>query len=260
MKVRNLIGAMAVAGLAFAPPAALAQTASTAGAAKVDDGALKTRIESRLKSSATLKDTDIDVAVDNGVVTLTGTVHSEAQNLRAASLAKVTGVTNVENKLKVDSATARAMDKAGDKTDKAMDKAGDKTDKAMNKAGDKTESAMHKAGEKTGNAAEKVGEKTADAARATGTAGKKAGVKTRDAGEGDGANITDAWITTKVKTDFVNEDLLKGSAINADTNNHIVTLKGTVASAAGRDRAVEIAKNTKGVSRVIDQLTIAPAK
>jgi osmotically-inducible protein OsmY len=245
MKVRNLIGAMAVAGLAFAPPAALAQTASTAGTAKVDDGALKTRIESRLKSSATLKDTDIDVAVDHGVVTLTGTVHSEAQNLRAASLAKVTGVTNVENKLKVDSASARAIDKAGDKADKAMDKAADKS----NKAGDKTESAMHKAGDKTEKAAEKVG-----------TAGKKAGVKTKDAAEDVGANITDGWITTKVKADFVNEDLLKGSDINADTNNHIVTLKGTVASEAGRARAVQIAKTTKGVSRVIDQLTIAPAK
>jgi hyperosmotically inducible protein len=234
MKVRNLIGAMAVAGLAFAPPAALAQTASTAGTAKVDDGTLKTRIESRLKSSATLKGTDIDVAVDHGVVTLTGTVHSEAQNLRAASLAKVTGVTNVENKLKVDSATTRAMDKAGDKTAKA---------------GDKSESAMHKAGDKT-----------ADAARATGTAGKKAGEKTKDAAKDVGANITDGWITTKVKTDFVNEDALKGSDINVDTNNHIVTLKGTVASEAGRDRAVQIAKTTKGVSRVVDQLTIAPAK
>jgi hyperosmotically inducible protein len=245
MKVRNLIGAMAVAGLAFAPSAAFAQAASTAGTAKVDDGALKTRIESRLKSSATLKDTDIDVAVDHGVVTLTGTVHSEAQNLRAASLAKVTGVTNVENKLKVDSASARAIDKAGDKTDKA---------------GDRTESTMHKAGDKTEKAAEKVGEKTADAARATGTAGKKAGEKTMDAAKDVGANINDGWITTKVKTDFVNEDLLKGSAINVDSNNHIVTLKGTVASEAGRDRAVQIAKTTKGVSRVIDQLTIAPAK
>lgn len=256
MKLRNLIGAMAVAGLAFAPPAAVAQTASPAGAAKVDDGAIKTRIESRLKSSATLKGADIDVAVDHGVVTLTGTVHSEAQNLRAASLAKVTGVTNVENKLKVDSATARAIDKAEDKTDKAMDKAADKTDRAMDKAADKSD----KAADKSESAMHKAGDKTADAARATGSAGKKAAVKTKDAAEDVGGNVTDGWITTKLKADFVNEDLLKGSSINADTNNHIVTLKGTVASEAGRDRAVQIAKTTKGVSRVVDQLTIAPAK
>jgi hyperosmotically inducible protein len=243
---------MAVAGLAFAPPAALAQTASPAGSAKVDDGALKARIESRLKSSATLKGTDIDVAVNQGVVTLTGTVHSEAQNLRAASLAKVTGVTNVENKLKVDSASRRAIDKAEDKTDKTMDKAADKSDKA----GEKTESTMRKAADKT----EKAGEKTADAARSTGSAAKKTGEKGKDGVIDVDANINDAWITTKVKTDFINEDLLKGSNINVDTNNHIVTLKGTVASEAGRARALQIAKTTKGVSRVVDQLTIAPAK
>ena len=74
------------------------------------------------------------------------------------------------------------------------------------------------------------------------------------------ANINDAWITTKVKTNFVNEDVLKGSDINVDSNNHVVTLKGTVPSAAGRARAVALAKSTKGVKRVVDALTIAPAK
>lgn len=217
MKVRNFIGAMALAGVALAPSAALAQAATTASTApKVDDGALKSRIESRLKSSASLKESDINVAVDNGVVTLTGTVHSEAQSLRARSLAKVAGVTNVENKLTVDSKTTRAMDKAGDKTDKAMDKAGRKADSV---------------GDKTKNAAGDVGEA-----------------------------VTDAWITTKIKADFVNEDPLKGSDINVDTNNHVVTLKGTVATAAGRARAVAVARGTKGVNRVVDALTIAPAK
>src|SRR5437762_3249610 len=72
--------------------------------------------------------------------------------------------------------------------------------------------------------------------------------------------ITDAWITTKIKTDFVNEDALKGSDINVDTNKHVVTLKGTVTSLAGKTRAQEIAKTTKGVNRVINELTIAPKK
>ena len=256
MKVRNFIGAAAVAGLAFTAPAALAQTASPAEATKVDDGALKTRIEARLKTNSSLKDTKIDVAVDHGVATLTGKVHSDAQSGRAASLAKVEGVANVENKLTIDSATASAIDKAGDKTDKAMDKAADKSEKAA----DKTGNAAQKAGAKTEKGLEKTGDKVGDAADATGTAGKKAASKTKDGVEDVGANITDGWITTKLKTDFVNEDLLKGSTINADTNNHIVTLKGTVASEAGRDRAVQIAKTTKGVSRVVDQLTIAPGK
>ena len=83
MKVRKFIGVMAVAGLGVAPQAALAQSSSTAGStaagsttAKADDSTLKSRIETRLKNDAALKADDIDVDVDNGVVTLTGTVHS----------------------------------------------------------------------------------------------------------------------------------------------------------------------------------------
>jgi osmotically-inducible protein OsmY len=70
--------------------------------------------------------------------------------------------------------------------------------------------------------------------------------------------ITDVWITTKLKADFVGEEALKGSNINVDTNNYTVTLKGTVTSAAGKTRAAEIAKTTKGVRSVVNLLTIAP--
>lgn len=71
-----------------------------------------------------------------------------------------------------------------------------------------------------------------------------------------GEVITDAWITTKVKWFFVGEDLLKGSDINVDTDNHVVTLKGSVTSGAGRERAVALATRTGGVQRVVNQLTI----
>jgi osmotically-inducible protein OsmY len=65
-------------------------------------------------------------------------------------------------------------------------------------------------------------------------------------------------ILSAVKTRFVGEDLLKGSDINVDCDQHIVTLKGTVASQAGRDRAVELARGTKGVQKVVDRLVIVP--
>ena len=72
-----------------------------------------------------------------------------------------------------------------------------------------------------------------------------------------GEVMTDGWITTKVHWFFVGEDLLKGSDISVDTDKHVVTLKGTVTSGAGRDRAVALAKRTGGVHRVVNQLTIA---
>jgi hyperosmotically inducible protein len=234
MRVRGWIAALALGALVMAPSAALAQTST---AAKIDDSTIKSKVEARLKSADSLKKDTIDVSVENGVVTLKGTVHSEAQSARALQLAKVAGVTKVENKLDVEK-TEGTMEKAGAKADKTMDKAGDKTKSAA----EKTKDASVKGAEKTKDAAVKVGEKTKDVAATTGEA------------------ITDAWITTKLKADFVNEDTLKGSDINVDTNNHVVTLKGTVASAAGKARAAEIAKTTKGVNRVINTLTIAPAK
>lgn len=71
-----------------------------------------------------------------------------------------------------------------------------------------------------------------------------------------GDKISDGWITTKVNWFFVGEDLLKDSKINVDTKDNVVTLKGTVESAAGRARAVDLAKETEGVKRVIDQLAL----
>ena len=221
MRVRGWIAALALGAIVMAPPAALAQTA----AAKVDDSTIKARVEARLKGADSLKNDKIDVSVDNGVVTLSGTVHSEAQSLRARTLAKIDGVTRVENKLDVDSKTERTMDKAAAKTEKTMDKAGEKSKNAA---------------EKTKDGAAKVGEKSKGVAATTGEA------------------ITDAWITTRIKGDFVNEDTLKGSDIDVDTDNHVVTLKGTVVSAAGKARAEQIAKTTKGVNRVVNTLTIAP--
>ena len=72
-----------------------------------------------------------------------------------------------------------------------------------------------------------------------------------------GDKITDAWITTKVNWVFLGEDSLKGSHINVDTKDNVVTLKGTVTSTAGRARAVALATDTEGVKRVIDELTIS---
>jgi len=212
MTVRNLVAAFALSAMTALPVAAQTTPAN--------DAAIKSRVETRLKSADSLKDDHIAVSVDNGVVTLKGKVHSAAESTQAAELAKVAGVSSVENKLDVDADTKGAMDKAEAKTKDAAGKTTDATVKG----------------------AEKTGKATKDVAGTTGEV------------------IDDAWITTKIKTDFVNEDTLKGSDINVDTNDHVVTLKGTVASAAGKTRAEDIAKKTKGVHRVVNTLTIGPKK
>ena len=98
-----------------------------------------------------------------------------------------------------------------------------------------------------------VGEKTKDGA------GKVAD-KTKEGLSKTGEKITDTWIHGRVNAKFVNEDLLHDSNIDVDVKDHVVTLNGTVLSAAGRRRAVEIAKSVEGVDRVVDKLTIGPKK
>jgi osmotically-inducible protein OsmY len=98
-----------------------------------------------------------------------------------------------------------------------------------------------------------AGKSAADKVKdATDTAGKK----TEQAISKTGEVVSDSWITTKVHSSFVGEDALKGSDINVDTSNHVVTLKGTVRSEAGRTRAIELARKIDGVTRVVDDLTI----
>lgn len=82
--------------------------------------------------------------------------------------------------------------------------------------------------------------------------------KTKEALSKTGEVITDAWITSRIHTRFVGEDLLKDSDVDVDTSDHVVTLKGRVLSEAGRAKALDIARTTEGVHRVVDQLMIGP--
>jgi osmotically-inducible protein OsmY len=232
--------------MAAGPVAVNASPIVQATAAKPSDGTLNDRIEARLKSDATLKKYHLSVSVDNGVATVKGMVATDAQKRRAASVAKIAGVTRVENDVTVDKAADMSL---GAETKDVARKTAEKTKEGVEKAADKTKDASKTAAAKTKEVAKTAGEKTKEGASTVADKTKSAVSKT-------GEVITDAWITTKVKADFVNEDTLKGSDINVDTNNHVVTLKGTVKTPAGRDRAIQIAKTTDGVNRVVNQLVI----
>src|ERR671937_265423 len=70
---------------------------------------------------------------------------------------------------------------------------------------------------------------------------------------------TDAGITTSVKSKFASDDVVKASQIDVTTQDHVVTLTGSVDTAAAKERAVEIARTTKGVQSVTDNLTVREA-
>jgi hyperosmotically inducible protein len=68
----------------------------------LDDAAIVTKVTAKLTADPEVNPFEIDVDSENGVVTLTGEVHTEAQRLEAGKLARKTdGVREVRNRLKV---------------------------------------------------------------------------------------------------------------------------------------------------------------
>ena len=184
----------------------------------VKDGWLVMKIHSDLVDEDVLSGSNIDVDVKNGVVTLQGTVPSEAGRARAIAEAKKTdGVKNVIDQLNIAPAhhDGGKMDKAQDKTAKTADKAEDKMDKAA--------------------------DKTASATKKTGRAIDDGWIKSKIY-----AQYLADWNT-----------VLNDSDIDVDVENNVVTLNGTVKSAEAKAKAVSIAKATDGVKSVTTTCTSA---
>jgi osmotically-inducible protein OsmY len=68
--------------------------------------------------------------------------------------------------------------------------------------------------------------------------------------------VAEGALTAKIKSKMVLDDHIDARTINVDTKGSVVTLTGTVQSGAERERAVRLAKETKGITEVIDKLEI----
>jgi osmotically-inducible protein OsmY len=66
----------------------------------------------------------------------------------------------------------------------------------------------------------------------------------------------DAVITSKIKTGFIKDKIVRSRNYNVDTSGGVVTVKGKAGSQAEADRAMEIAKNTQGVSSVKNEIQV----
>ena len=74
---------------------------------------------------------------------------------------------------------------------------------------------------------------------------------------GPATTVTDAYINSKVKAVLAADELVKARNINADTVRGVVTLNGTVNSAAEKAKALELTKNVEHVKEVKDNLKVA---
>jgi hypothetical protein len=66
----------------------------------------------------------------------------------------------------------------------------------------------------------------------------------------------EASITSKIKAKMALDDVVRARTIDVTTEGKIVTLTGTVRSPQEHDRALALARETEGVSRVVDRMAI----
>jgi osmotically-inducible protein OsmY len=213
------------------------------------DAATTAAVKTKLLADTKVGGLAIDVDTKDNVVTLSGKVRSGAERTEAVRLARTTtGVKSVVNKLVVDPNYKGVTDK--DDKAKAEVKEDAKAAKDKTKeAADKTKGTTGKVVDKTEDAAKKAAHATEEAAKKTGQVTKDAAIKTKDV-------TADASITAAVKTKLLGDTKVGGLKIDVDTKDNVVTLTGTVKSAAERDEAIRLAKTTTGVKSVVNKLIV----
>lgn len=209
--VRHTLGILAILMVTLATAGAMTSAASAGWPAQqpVKDKWITMKIHSLFVPADALEGSNIDVDTVKGVVTLSGTVVTEAGRARALAIAKSTdGARSVVDRLRI------------------------------------------------GPAERELDDVARDAGQATSAAAKEAAKDTKAAARTTGRKITDGWVKSKIYAQYFTETALDDSDIDIDVANGVVTLNGTVKTAAGRTRAVAIAKATDRVKSVKDNLKV----
>ncbi len=193
-----------------------AAIAITTVACSSTDPGLTTAVKTKLAADDTVKAYRIDVDTKDAVVTLNGAVDTAAARARAIELAR--GTEGVRDVVDRLTVTPGVTPTTG-----VDDKIQGEAKEAAREADAKTDAAQRKAGDATDDAADA----TANAA-----------------------------LTAKVKTKFLADDDISGLKIDVDSNNGVVTLTGTVKTAAEKTLALKVAKGTDGVKSVVDHLKV----
>jgi len=94
------------------------------------------------------------------------------------------------------------------------------------------------------------------AKREAGKIASKAADEARDAAGRLGETMTDGALTAKIKSKMALDDHVKARDINVDTAASVATLSGVVASADERKRALQLARDTEGITKVVDKLDV----
>ena len=86
--------------------------------------------------------------------------------------------------------------------------------------------------------------------------GAEIGARTAAAAGATRRVVEDGALTTKIKAKMALDDTVSALNLDVDTRGGVVTVSGTVRSEVERTRALALARETAGVTQVIDRLQL----
>jgi hypothetical protein len=92
------------------------------------------------------------------------------------------------------------------------------------------------------------------------TAGAQVGDKVATGVNAAQQQLADAALTAKIKSKMALDDSIEARRIDVDTNGTVVTLSGTVRSAQEKAKALQLARDTAGVTSVVDRLSVSGSR
>lgn len=275
-QLKTLALATATAGLiGLAPFAAYAAQSDTSR--ELSEARQEGSIWTAFALNRHLNPFTIDVDVENGSAKLTGTVETDVERDLAEQIALgIDGVKEVDNQLTLDpdfEAKASSEPSLSQRFDDATLAATVKSKLLWNS---NTEGLDIKVSAANGTVSLTGSAQSAEAKELAGrlaantdgvrevnnllsvSAVDSTAAKVQNAADDTAAAISDAWITSKVKSSFIYSRNLDGLNISVDTQKGMVSLSGSVLSNAEKQLAIETARNIRGVRGVdADALRVA---
>lgn len=84
--------------------------------------------------------------------------------------------------------------------------------------------------------------------------------RTSEAAQQTRRALSDGGLTAKIKTKMALDDGVKAFNLDVDTSATVVTVSGRVRSDVERQRALRLARETDGVTRVVDRIQVQRAE
>jgi osmotically-inducible protein OsmY len=240
-------------------------------------GWITTKVQAQFFVNPEIKPWNIDVTTNSaGVVTLRGEVEEAADRDQAVRIARDTeGVTRVEDQLRVkgearaDAPARASADATGDAEDawvtaKVQAKFFVDPDvKGLDIDVDTEKGVVTLRGQVASEAERRqaiaIARSTDGVLSVTDQLNVMRTAATAPSSQ-SGTTFDDAWITTKIQSQYFLDQLVKARNIDVDTSRGVVTLEGSVDSTAARDAALAIARDTEGVTRVVDRLNVTSSE